>query len=92
MFPYKIAEVQHLTEDDNAKRVDCAQWCKDKMSKNSSFLNRIFFSNECVFHVPGIANTQNTRIWELKTHEKYSSTNPTVKNWEYGVQFIRKAC
>ena len=47
-----------------------------KMSTNSSFLHRIVFSDECVFHVSGIANTQNTRIWgtknprEVQQHER----------------------
>ncbi len=37
MFLYKIAKVQHLTEDEKIKRVEYAQWCKDKMPTNSSF-------------------------------------------------------
>ena len=63
MFLYKIAKVQHLTEDEKIKRVEFPQWCKDKVSMNTSFLCRIVFCDDGVFHVSGIANTQNTRIW-----------------------------
>ena len=63
MFLYKTAKVQLLTEGDEIKEVEFAQWCKGKMSTNTRFLHHIAFSDECVFHVSGIAKTQNTRIW-----------------------------
>ena len=49
-----------------------------KMSRNENFLSRIVFSDECVFHVSGIASTQNTRIWPaenpraIQEHEMHS--------------------
>ncbi len=70
MVPYKIPKVQHLPEDDKINRVEFAQWCKDIMSMSYSFLHRIIFSDECVFHVSGIANTQNTRILETENPQE----------------------
>ncbi len=62
IFPYKITRVQHLRDNDKVNRVRFAEWCKLKMSRDVNFLSRIVFSDECVFHVSGIANTQNTLI------------------------------
>ena len=33
------------------------------MEKNGHFLNRICFSDEATFHVSGMLNKQNARIW-----------------------------
>ena len=77
-FPYKIRRVHQLRDNDRASRVQFARWCKMKMSRNENFLSSIVFSDECVFHLSGIANTQNTRIWgtenprAIQEHEVHS--------------------
>ena len=48
------------------------------MFTDLNFLRRIVFSDECVFHVLEIANTQNIRIWgtenprSVHEHETHS--------------------
>ncbi len=49
---------------------------RTKCQRTLVFLHRIVFSDECVFHVSGVANTQNTHIWgtenpqEVQLHER----------------------
>lgn len=78
MFPYKIRTFHELKPQDYVQRLAFVQWCMEKISSDPNFLRRIVFSDECVFHVSGIANTQNTRIWgsenprQIQEHEAHS--------------------
>ena len=78
MFPYKIRRVQQLQPQEYAQRVTFATYCFTEQASDVNFLHRIVFSDECVFHVSGMANTHNTRIWgtenphETQEHETHS--------------------
>ena len=63
MFPYKIAWVQHRQDGDKVAQVAFSEWCKVQMLTDLSFLRLTMISDECIFHVSGIANTQNIRFW-----------------------------
>ena len=71
MFPYKVTRVHQLLPADYAQRKAFATWCIDNLSEDQNFLRRIVFSDECVFHVSGIANTQNSRIWGTENPRHY---------------------
>ena len=78
MFPQKKTKIQNLREDDETERVEFAHSCKHRMPKNPNVLRSIVFSDECVFRVLGIANTENTQTWgtenpkEVQKHERHS--------------------
>ena len=63
MFLYEISKLQYLRDDYKVARVIFAEYCYVKLSTDSNFLRRIVFSDKCVFHVSGIGNTLNVRIW-----------------------------
>lgn len=71
MFPYKINILQELQDQDPAARTWFANWCMENIQSDSSFLNRIIFSDECVFHVDGKVNKHNVRIWGTENPHDY---------------------
>lgn len=71
MFPYKLQVVQQLEDGDYTARIEFAQWCLQNIQGDSSFLNRVIYSDECVFHVDGKVNKHNVRIWGTENpHER----------------------
>ena len=54
---------QYLRDIDKGTLAAFADWFRFSMSTDSNFLRRTVFSDEFVFQVSGIANTQNVRIW-----------------------------
>lgn len=71
MFPYKIQIVQQLEDRDYAARTWFVNWCRQNIQSDCSFLNRIIFSDECVFHVDGKVNKHNVRIWGTENPHEY---------------------
>ena len=54
------------------------------MTTDANFLSRIVFSDEGVFHVSGIANTRNTRIWGAEnpsTIQEYEIHSEKITVW-----------
>lgn len=71
MFPYKLQVVQQLEDRDYTARIEFAQWCLQNIQGDASFLNRVIYSDECVFHVDGKVNKHNVRIWGTENpHER----------------------
>ena len=56
LHAYKIQLLQELKPDDKAKRKEFAVNILGKMEEDDHFLNRICFSDEATFHVPGKLN------------------------------------
>lgn len=71
MFPYKIQMLQELEDRDPAARTWFANWCMENIQSDRSFLHRIIFSDECVFHVDGKVNKHNVRIWGTENPHAY---------------------
>ncbi len=78
IFLYKVVRGRQILPADCVQQKAFATWCIDNLSADQNFLRRIIFSEECVFHVSRIANTQNTRVWgnenpgEYREHEIHS--------------------
>lgn len=70
MFPSKVTLVHQLLPADYAYRKAFATRCIDDLSHSQNFFYRFIFSEESIFHLSGITNQQNSRIW--------SSENPRV--------------
>jgi len=62
-FSYNLQTVQKLEEEDNNHRVKLCEKLLNHYKNKSSILDNIWFSDEAVFHLSGIVNRHNTRIW-----------------------------
>lgn len=71
MFLYKLQVAQKLEDRSCKARAEFAQWCLRHIQKDASLLNKIIYSDECVFHVDGRLNKHNVRIWGTENpHER----------------------
>ena len=65
MIPYKLHLLQHLKDTDKPARKDfCTQI--QAMLEEDGFDDRLVFSDEATFHLTGIVNKYDTRIWRTK--------------------------
>lgn len=62
--------VQYLEERDYEARAEFANLCLEDIKLYSSFLNRINFSVDYVFHVNGKVNKHNVRTWGSENTHK----------------------
>ena len=60
-WPYKMKLVQALHHNDRPKRIAFAELLLNH--PNPDFINNIAFSDEATFHVSGVVNRHNVRIW-----------------------------
>ena len=83
LFPDRLQIVQELEDRDYEARIAFSNWFIEKIELDASYLNRVIFSDECVFHVDGKLNKHNLRIWVSENpHEtrkvSRDSAKPTV--------------
>ena len=57
--PYTVPVKHELTPGDMRKRVLMCDWFTGKVRENGAFLNDIWFTDECHFHLSGLVNPQN---------------------------------
>lgn len=65
MKPYKLQLHQRLSDEDKAARVSACQTMLEKNEENGFFENLIT-SDEAVFHLNGMVNRHNCRIWSTE--------------------------
>lgn len=63
MFPYKLSFLQQLGPDDYSLRLNYAYHIRRELRNDSGYLDRVVFSDECVFHTNGVVNKHNARVW-----------------------------
>ena len=63
IFPYGISLLQQLLPNDYQRRIEFAQHCRREMKNDAGYMNRIVFSNECLFQTSGVVNKHNARVW-----------------------------
>lgn len=63
MFPYKISFLQQLLPEDCLIRLNYAHHIRRELRNDSGYLDRVVFSDECVFHTNGVVNKHNARVW-----------------------------
>ena len=61
--PYKKIVQPQLSDIHKAKRVQFANWIRNNFRKED--MMRILFSDENMFNIDGIYNTQNERVWAV---------------------------
>ena len=63
MYPYKIQRIHALQPNDRPAREAFARTVLLRLVDDCSYLSRICFSDEATFHVCGMVNRHNVRIW-----------------------------
>ena len=80
MCPYRLQIVQELEDRDYEARIAFSNWFIENIELDASFLNRVIFSDECVFHVDGKVNKHNVRIWGSENrHETREVSRDSAK-------------
>ena len=54
---------QHLSEDDQDRRLQFCEWALTKVNEDKNFSTKILFTDEANFYVNGEANRQNLCYW-----------------------------
>ena len=67
MKPYKRTVESLLKDEHKAQRKKFTNWARKKFRKEDTM--RIFFSDEKMFDLDGIYNSQNDRIWVINREE-----------------------
>ena len=65
--PYKVRIVPLINDDHKAKRKSFANWIRTHFRKEKTM--RILFSDEKMFDIDGVYNSQNDRIWAINREE-----------------------
>lgn len=84
LFPYKLQLVQALKPDDKTKRMAFAEDILDRIADDPTFLQHVLFSDEATFHVSGMVNKHNVRIWGSENpHEtrELERSSPKLNVW-----------
>ena len=71
LYPYKIKLVHAMKPQDGPARVEFAETTLENNTFDPSYLQRIFFSDEATFHVSGVVNRHNVRIWGVENPREY---------------------
>ncbi|KFM61825.1 hypothetical protein X975_12247, partial [Stegodyphus mimosarum] len=84
LHAYKVQIVQVLEPDDRPRRMAFATDMLRRIEDDAEFLKRIMFSDEASFHLSGIVNCHNVRIWGSQNPHEYSEAqrdSPKVNVW-----------
>ena len=72
LYAYKVQLLQALKPEDKPRRKEFAVTMLDRLDSDPVFLKRACFSDESTFHVSGLINRRNSRIWgSHNPHETY---------------------
>ena len=83
-FPYKIIIKPFLTNAHKAERKRFANWLRSNFRKEQ--IMPILFSQEKLFHIDGVYNVENDRVWApscCETNEKKVSTLRSCSGWAH---------
>jgi hypothetical protein len=83
-FPYKISHNQQLLAIDREKRLTFALTFLARVEVDASWPWQVLWSDEAHFHLSGIVNTHNCRIWDTenpRTFQEIPLHSPKVTVW-----------
>ena len=83
-WPYKIKFVHAMKPQDPPARQRFAETILNKIARNKHYLKKICFSDEATFHVSGVVNRHNVRIWGTDNPREYleeEANSPKVNVW-----------
>ncbi|CAM4746049.1 unnamed protein product [Rotaria magnacalcarata] len=67
LHAYKVQNEPMLTDEHKEKRIQFANWIRNNFRKEDTM--RILFSDEKMFDIDGVYNSQNDRIWAVDRSE-----------------------
>lgn len=92
LHAYKIQLLHNIKEDDKPRRYNFAVEILNKVEEDNDFLRKVIFSDEATFHVNGVVNRHNCRIWGSENPhvvQEVERDSPKVNVWcalaAYGV-------
>lgn len=71
LHAYKVQIVQALQPNDLPRRAEFATEILNRIDGDNDYLNRICFTDESTFHVSGMVNRHNVRIWGTENPHAY---------------------
>ena len=72
--------LQALKPEDKPRRKEFARTMLRRLDSDPGFLKRVCFSDESTFHVSGLINRHNSRIWGSQNpHETYELERDSLK-------------
>ena len=83
-YPYRIQTLQAFHGVDPQKSLEFAHQVRSQPEGSKRYLEKIVFSDECIFLLNGYVNKQNFRIWgeQRPTHLNQATLNsPSVMIW-----------
>ena len=84
LYAYKVQLLETLKPEDKPRRIEFAVTMLDRLDSDPGFLKRVCFSDESTFHVSGLINRHNSRIWGSQNpHETYEHKRdfPKLNVW-----------
>ena len=84
LYAYNVQLLQALKPDDKPRRKEFAVTMLDGLDSDPGFLKRVCFSDESIFHVSGLTNRHNSRIWGSQNpYENYEleRDSPKLNVW-----------
>lgn len=80
MKPYKLQHLQALSSGDKEQRLEFCGFILEQTELDESFISRLVFSDEAVFHLTGKVNKHNVRIWSTENpHESVELVRDSPK-------------
>lgn len=62
MIRYRMCFLQQLLLSDYTLRLAYAQYIRRELKNYSEYLEKMFFSDECIFHTNGAVSNHNARV------------------------------
>lgn len=84
LHAYKIQLVHEIKPNDKGLRLDFAVDILNRIDDSEDFLNNVIFTDESTFHVNGVVNRHNCRIWGSQKPQEivqYQRDSPKVNVW-----------
>jgi len=66
LYPYKIQLVHQLKRGDKAQRLAFCHWLLSSCETDPLFLQNLIMSDEAKFHLDGVVNKANCRVWSTE--------------------------
>jgi len=85
LFAYKVQIVNSLRPDDGSRRASFATEILRRIDEDNDYLKRVCFSDEATFHISGVVNRHNVRIWS-------SENQPVVFQNQQGSPKVNVGC
>uniref|UniRef100_A0A1B6EKB9 DUF4817 domain-containing protein n=1 Tax=Cuerna arida TaxID=1464854 RepID=A0A1B6EKB9_9HEMI len=84
LHAYKIQLVHEIKSNDKGLKLDFAVDILNRIDDSEDFLNNVMFTDESTFHVNGVVNRHNCRIWGSQKPQEivqYQRDSPKVNVW-----------